>query len=130
MTSSNSPAPFELFAIRYAHHGGRKASDNAIGGDLHESASDLDYFVWVARRSDKTFVVDTGLGHEAAQRRQRKLLRLPSEGLRLLGIDASSVDDVVLTHLHYDHAGTLPDFPRARVHLQDAEIAYATGRCM
>ena len=40
------------------------------------------------------------------------------------------MEDVVITHLHYDHAGNLQDFPQARFHLQDAEIAYATGRLM
>jgi len=40
------------------------------------------------------------------------------------------VRDVIITHLHYDHAGNLPAFPNATFHLQDAEMAYATGRCM
>jgi glyoxylase-like metal-dependent hydrolase (beta-lactamase superfamily II) len=124
------PEPFELFAVRYAHHGGRKASDNFIGGDIHESASPLDYFVWIARRADKTFVIDTGFGPEAAKERGRDLLRLPSNALKLIGIDAAQVEDVILTHLHYDHAGTLNAFPRALFHVQDAESAYATGRCM
>src|SRR5215207_5741510 len=126
----NQPEPFELFAIRYGRHTARRSSDNFIGGDIHEAASDLDYYVWVARRSDKTFVIDTGFGHEAAQERKRELFRLPAEALRLLDIDAERLDDIVLTHLHYDHAGTLPSFPRARFHVQDGEAAYATGRCM
>jgi len=124
------PEPFELFAVRYAHHGGRKMSDNFIGGDIHESASPLDYFVWVARRSDKTFVIDTGFGPEAAKERGRDLLRLPAGALKLAGIDSTQVEHVILTHLHYDHAGSLDAFPRARFHIQDAESAYATGRCM
>ena len=37
---------------------------------------------------------------------------------------------MILTHLHYDHAGTLGSFPRACFHVQDSEVAYATGRCM
>jgi glyoxylase-like metal-dependent hydrolase (beta-lactamase superfamily II) len=37
---------------------------------------------------------------------------------------------VVITHLHYDHAGNLDLFPRARLHLQDAEMAYCSGRAM
>jgi glyoxylase-like metal-dependent hydrolase (beta-lactamase superfamily II) len=127
---SRPAEPFELFALRYAHHGGRKMSDNFIGGDIHESASPLDYFVWVARRADKTFVIDTGFGPEAAKERGRELLRLPTDALKLAGIDAAQVEDVILTHLHYDHAGTLGGFPRARFHVQDMESAYATGRCM
>jgi glyoxylase-like metal-dependent hydrolase (beta-lactamase superfamily II) len=33
------------------------------------------------------------------------------------GISAGDVRHVILTHLHFDHAGGLPDFPQARVHL-------------
>jgi glyoxylase-like metal-dependent hydrolase (beta-lactamase superfamily II) len=98
--------------------------------DPHEFASDLDYFVWVLRRGSTHFLVDTGFGEEAAARRGRDLLRSPAESLRLLGMDPGAIEDVVLTHLHFDHAGTLKDFPRARFHVQDREVAYATGRGM
>ena len=130
MTANRAPEPFELFAIRYARHSGRKGSDNIIGGDVHEAGSDLEYFVWVARRSDRVFVIDTGFDTAAAAQRGRTLLRKPKDALALLGIDAGSVDNVILTHLHYDHAGTLSAFPRARLHVQDTEVSYATGRCM
>ena len=48
----------------------------------------------------------------------------------MLGVDSRAVEDVIVTHLHYDHAGTIDDFPAARFHLQDQEMAYATGRHM
>ena len=67
--------PFNLFAVRYAHHAKRSSAENFIGGDPHEEGSPLDYFVWVAQRSDRVFVVDTGFGEEAARLRQRQLLR-------------------------------------------------------
>src|SRR5262249_23168966 len=86
--------------------------------------------VWVARNDSRTIVIDTGFDALAAQRRGRQLLREPSDGLRLLGVDAAQVRDVIITHLHYDHAGNLAKFPRARFHLQDREMAFATGRCM
>jgi glyoxylase-like metal-dependent hydrolase (beta-lactamase superfamily II) len=122
--------PFEIFAIKYAHLGNRHPGENFVLADPHEFASDLDYFVWVLRRNDCSFVVDTGFGQEAAARRKREWLRCPADSLKLIGMDAARVSDVILTHLHYDHAGNLDRFPRARFHLQDREMAFATGRCM
>jgi len=121
--------PFEVFAIRYARVD-RKSSENFLGGDPHESGMPMDYFVWMARSESKTWVIDTGFNQAAADRRKREFLRCPTEGLRLLGVDAAEVEDVIITHMHYDHVGNFDLFPRAQFHLQDSEMAYATGRHM
>ena len=75
-------------------------------------------------------MIDTGFDEAAAQRRRRQFLRSPEVGLRALGVEPHQVHDVIITHLHYDHAGNLGLFPRSRFHLQDREMAYATGRHM
>ncbi|MGD8814904.1 MAG: MBL fold metallo-hydrolase [Anaerolineales bacterium] len=37
--------------------------------------------------------------------------------IQSLGLSPSDVTDIVLTHLHLDHAGGLPDFPDASIHI-------------
>ena len=128
--AEEAPSPFELYALHYAVHTGRRQHENFLRADPHESGSDLHYFVWLARRDREVFVIDTGFAAPAATARGRTLLRQPAEALRLLGVDAAEVEQVIVTHLHYDHAGTLTDFPRAQFHLQVVEAAYATGPCM
>ena len=118
---------YELFAIRYATRDARRGA-HFIGGDPHDGPMPMDYFVWVARGGGKTFVIDTGFNAEVSQKRQRTFLRDPVEGLAALGIDANAVEDVILTHLHYDHVGNFDRFPKARFHLQERELTYATGR--
>ena len=44
-----------------------------------------------------------------------------------LGFSAADVRHILLTHLDFDHAGGLEDFPNATVHLMDAEFTAATG---
>jgi glyoxylase-like metal-dependent hydrolase (beta-lactamase superfamily II) len=120
---------YELFAIRYATRDARR-SDHFIGGDPHDGPMPMDYFVWVTKDVDRTFVIDTGFNAEVSERRKRTFLRCPVESLFHLGIDAKAIEDVVLTHLHYDHVGNFDRFPKARFHLQERELAYATGRYM
>lgn len=121
---------YEVFAIKYGRHE-RLGRENFIGGDPHDaSAMPLDYFVWAVRGAAGIFVVDTGFDEATARRRGRALLRSPAEGLRAVGIEPDAVRDVVLTHMHYDHAGNHAMFPRATYHIQDREMAYCTGRCM
>ncbi|HEY0027346.1 MAG TPA: MBL fold metallo-hydrolase [Allosphingosinicella sp.] len=44
-----------------------------------------------------------------------------------LGFSPADVRHIVLTHLDFDHAGGLEDFPNATIHLMDAEFSAATG---
>jgi glyoxylase-like metal-dependent hydrolase (beta-lactamase superfamily II) len=119
----------EVYAIRYGHHD-RHSPENFIGGDAHDILQPLAYFVWAIVGPHGTFVVDTGFDAAMAARRGRVLVTPVGEGLSALGIAPADVRDVVVTHLHYDHCGNHDLFPRARYHLQDVEMAYATGRCM
>jgi glyoxylase-like metal-dependent hydrolase (beta-lactamase superfamily II) len=125
----SEPRPYEVYAIRYAT-AMRNPTEIFIGADPHHGAVPMDYFVWVARNDLHTVVIDTGFDAAAAQRRGRQLLREPGDGLRLLGVDSTQVEHVIITHLHYDHAGNLQLFPRARFYLQEREMAFATGRHM
>jgi len=120
---------YEVYAIKYAHHA-RRASENFIGGDAHDGPMPLDYFVWLIRGGGREIVVDTGFSAAMAAKRGRDHLRCPTLGLKMLGCDARAVKDVVITHLHYDHAGNFDLFPSAALHLQDLEMRYATGRFM
>jgi glyoxylase-like metal-dependent hydrolase (beta-lactamase superfamily II) len=120
---------YEVFAIKYATREARRR-DHFVGGDPHDAPMPMDYFVWLVRNEQCSFVVDTGFTAEMAARRKRTFLRSPRDGLALLGVKADAVKDVILTHLHYDHVGTFHDFPNAQFHLQDDEMSYATGRHM
>lgn len=120
---------WQVYAIRYAHHH-RSASENFIGGDSHDCPMPLDYFVWAVIADGRAIIVDTGFDRSTGTRRGREFLRSPGEGLTSIGIDPATVEDVLITHMHYDHSGNHDLFPAARYHLQDREMAFCTGRLM
>jgi glyoxylase-like metal-dependent hydrolase (beta-lactamase superfamily II) len=121
---------FEVYAIRYATFTERSAYENFMLHDMHDGSMPLDYYVWLIKNGEQNIVVDTGFNVAAGKRRNRIVTIPPETALEKMGVPPSSVTDVIVTHLHYDHAGNLDKFPNARFHIQEREMAYATGRCM
>ena len=91
------------------------------------------------RTNGKNVLVDTGAGAKHPPRR-RALFGMAAgkllNGLKEHGLAADDIDLVVLTHLHFDHAGgctrlgpkgrLTPTFPRARYIVQQRDWAEAT----
>jgi glyoxylase-like metal-dependent hydrolase (beta-lactamase superfamily II) len=120
---------FNLYAIRYATREARRR-DHFIGGDPHDGPMPMDYFAWVAVGDDRVIMIDTGFTRAVAEQRGRTFLRCPVESLSELSISPEEVDDVILTHMHYDHVGNFDRLPKAQFHLQEREIHYAVGKYM
>ena len=104
---------YEVHAIKYAHLP-RKAWEVQITPDPHDADFPMDYFVWVAIQLDesgrraigaKPIVIDTGFNATVGKKRGREVKRNPADLLKDFGVDPTEIEDVVITHLHYDHAG-------------------------
>ena len=121
---------WEVFAVKYADRNARTRADSFIFDDNHDAPHAMDYFIWVLRRGDDVILVDTGYDTAEATARNRPLRLDPGEALHPLGLKPEDITRIIVTHLHYDHAGGLHLFPNATLHLQAAEMAYATGPCM
>ncbi|HUT48751.1 MAG TPA: N-acyl homoserine lactonase family protein [Alphaproteobacteria bacterium] len=125
---SDDGASYEVYAVKYATMPERTRSTNLMYIDPHNDAPmPIDYYVWAIVGKDRHFVVDTGFVKADADKRGRTLLRDPADGLAMIGIDAAKTEDVIVTHLHYDHIGGYERFPAARFHLQEREMQFATG---
>lgn len=129
MTATTTLPAYEVYAIRYAQREAMRAS-HFMGGDSHDGPMPMDYFVWAAVHNGNAVLIDLGFTKEAAAKRRREFLCDPIESLRLLDIDPAAVKDVIITHLHYDHAGNFALLPSARFHVQEPEMHFASGRHM
>lgn len=121
---------WQVHALKYADRNARVRGDSFIMADNHDAPHPMDYYVWVLRRGDKVILVDTGYDDAEAAARGRPIRMTPDVALAPLGLTPDDIDTVIVTHLHYDHAGGLHLFPNATLHMQAAEMAYATGPCM
>ncbi len=111
------------------------------GGSL-ASTGELVCHALVVESSDGLVLVDTGMGLADVRSPMSRLgrgfvvmsrpqLREEDTALRQierLGFKGSDVRHVVVTHLDVDHAGGIPDFPEAQIHVHRAEHAAAMTR--
>ena len=121
---------WEVYAVRYADRANRVRGDSFIFDDRPAEPHPMDYFMWVLRREGQTILVDSGYDEAEAQARGRPIRMAPHAALAPFGIAPEDIDTLIVTHLHYDHAGGLHLFPNAHLHMQAAEMEYATGPCM
>ena len=121
---------YEILAIKYGEFINRRRYESFIGADDHDGPHPITYYVWLIRSAHRTILVDCGFNEAEGAKRGRRIARTPAAALEMLGVGPSRVDQLIVSHLHYDHAGTMGDFPNAHFHVQAAEMAYATGPCM
>jgi glyoxylase-like metal-dependent hydrolase (beta-lactamase superfamily II) len=121
---------YQIYQLTYARDHHRRVHNNFMLLDMHDGPMPVDFNVWILRNSERVVLVDTGFGPRASSLRGRPLEIDPVEALATIGIPSASVEDIILTHLHFDHAGSIERFEKARFHIQDQEMSFATGRCM
>jgi glyoxylase-like metal-dependent hydrolase (beta-lactamase superfamily II) len=88
---------------------------------------DIAMMVWVLRGPDNRIVlVDAGFYREKFMQQWKPAgYSKPSDAVQTgLGIAADQVTDVVITHIHWDHADGTDLFPRAKVWIQRDEYAH------
>lgn len=121
---------WEVFAVKFSASEERLRHENFIIADPHDGPGAMFFYVWVLRNGQRTILLDTGFDENEAKSRGRSFDIPPREALAMMDIETDKISDVIISHLHWDHAGTLDDFPGATFHIQDKEVQFATGRCM
>jgi glyoxylase-like metal-dependent hydrolase (beta-lactamase superfamily II) len=83
---------------------------------------------------DKKILIDTGMGNKWDEK-SKSIYRIdPKHELELIGVKPEDITDVLLTHLHFDHAGgstkyengkLVPAFPNAKYFVQKKNFEWA-----
>jgi len=130
VAAASSPV-YEVFAIRYASIPDFPVNALIAGADPQRKFS-IAMTIWLIRGNGRVVLVDSGF-YRPQFFKQFKVdgFIKPSDAVAQSGIQpaltAEDVTDVVITHMHWDHADGMDLFPRARIWLQKDEYTYYTG---
>lgn len=91
---------------------------------LPDGEQNTTYYFWLIEHEQGPILVDTGFYPAGGARRKRQMYRHPVAALRAVGVDSKDVRLVIMTHLHWDHAGNLLDFPNAQFLLAKSELEF------
>ena len=142
--NQSAPAPalptaaapvYEVFAIRYASIPDFPVNALIAGADPQRKLS-IAMTVWLLRGNGRNILVDSGFYRPqffkqftvAGFIKASEAVGQP--GIMPAGQPALTPDDitdVVITHMHWDHADGMDLFPKARIWLQKDEYTYYTG---
>jgi glyoxylase-like metal-dependent hydrolase (beta-lactamase superfamily II) len=130
-----TPPVYEVFAIRYASIPDFPVNALIAGADAQRKFS-IAMTIWLIRGNGRNILVDSGF-YRPQFFKQFKVdgFIKASEAVGQPGIippgqpalTPDDITDVIITHMHWDHADGMDLFPKARIWLQKDEYTYYTG---
>ncbi len=125
--AAQSKPQYQVYAIRYATLPGFPVSELVAGAEPARKL-DIAMTVWLVRGNGRYILVDSGFYHDRFFRdwHVNDFIK-PSEALKTLGVRPEDITDVIITHVHWDHADGMDLFPNARIWIQKDELQYYAG---
>jgi glyoxylase-like metal-dependent hydrolase (beta-lactamase superfamily II) len=125
---AGEPPAYEVYAVRYATLRDFPVSALVQGAEQGRKL-DIAMTIWVLKGPDgRTVLVDAGFYRPRLLRKGNGVADYtrPDKAMGWLGIRPEEVTDVVVTHVHWDHADGVDLFPKAQVWIQKDEFNHYT----
>ncbi len=115
---------YEIYAVRYATIPEFAVSGLVAGAEASRKM-DIAMMVWLVRGGGRNILVDAGFYREQFFKQWHVTDYVkPSDAVLRAGVKPEEITDVIVTHMHWDHADGMDLFPNARVWVQKDELEY------
>jgi len=126
-SQSNGKPMYEVYAIRYAVIPDFPVAGLVKGADPARKL-DIAMAVWLVKGNGRNVLVDAGFYREQFFKQWKiKDFVKPSDALADVGLKPEDITDVIISHMHWDHADGMDLFPKAKIWIQKDEYTYYTG---
>ncbi|MGD0513684.1 MAG: N-acyl homoserine lactonase family protein [Terriglobales bacterium] len=125
--AAQSKPQYEIYAIRYATLPGFPVSELVPDAGADRKL-DIAMMIWLIRGNGRNVLLDSGFYHDRFFKdwHVNNFVK-PSETLKPLGLKPEDITDVIISHMHWDHADGMDLFPNARIWIQKDELQYYAG---
>jgi glyoxylase-like metal-dependent hydrolase (beta-lactamase superfamily II) len=118
-------AVWQVYVMEYARSKDQPWVD-LISGMYRDGVMDLPFSFILARQGDRNVLVDTGFMQDDHSAFSRKFgiptwispVRMLSE----MNLAPEAISDIFITHAHFDHMGSIAEFPNAQIYIQKSEL--------
>jgi glyoxylase-like metal-dependent hydrolase (beta-lactamase superfamily II) len=118
---------YEVFAVKYATIPDFAVNQLVAGAEAGRKL-DIAMLVWLIRGNGKTILFDAGFYRDQFFKQWHVTdFVKPSDAIRRAGVNPEDVTDVIVSHMHWDHADGMDLFPKAKIWLQKDELEYYAG---
>ncbi|QPC95543.1 N-acyl homoserine lactonase family protein [Mesorhizobium sp. INR15] len=117
---------WEIYVIEFARSKNQPWVD-LVNGMYDDGPTDLPFSFILARRGNRNVLVDTGFmkdetGPNFSDKFGIPWWISPVRMLGELGLAPDDITDIIISHAHFDHMGSIDQFPKARLYLQKQEL--------
>lgn len=118
---------YEVYAIRYATVKDFSVAGLIAGADRSRKM-DIAMMVWLVKGDGRNVLFDSGFYREQYMKQWKPIDYVkPSEAVGRVGLKAEDITDVIISHIHWDHADGFDLFPKAKIWIQKDELEYYAG---
>lgn len=129
MISISQEFNYEVYALKFSSEMKIPSSEIAIGGSPTDSVTGVFMFWLIKGNNGKNILVDAGFNRDSGEENKVDLSKYvrPDSVLLRLGVKATDISDIILSHPHWDHIDGIDLFPNAAIWIQEDDYNYFVG---
>ena len=118
---------YEIYAIRYATLKAYPLG-GLVDGEDRNTKIDIGMYVFLVKGGGHNILFDCGFYRPQFMRQWHPAdYEIPSAAIEHAGLKAGDITDVIISHIHWDHADGFDLFPNAKIWIQKEELEYYAG---
>jgi len=120
---------YEVYALRFAKSDTAWPISLWVDKGPQKDSVDINFMIWLIKGNGRNILVDAGFLNDIPDAKEFDVVNYtrPDSTLLKIGLKATDITDIILSHPHWDHIDGIDLFPNAQVWMQQNDFFYFIG---